>query len=452
MVKYFIFVVMLIMIIYMMKGGLKMIHILFQNLILLLFLSFFFEFSFMSFNFFDFSSLQYFYGLDYFSFWMIILSMWVIVLMMLASGSVVKMNKFLYLFVVNLLIMLLFLIFAFSVLNFFLFYFFFEASLIPTMLLVLGWGYQIERVNAVMYMIMYTMFFSFPFLVGILYVFYDFGSVDIILLGEMKIEIDFSYFYYLMTNIFFVKMPMFSIHGWLPKAHVEAPVAGSMILAGVMLKLGGYGLYRILFIFEDCWFDNNLSYLIFSLVGGVYLSFVCIWQVDMKAMVAYSSVVHMSLVIGGLLSLGLIGVHGAFMMMLAHGLCSSGMFCMVNMIYERTLSRSLVINKGLLIYSPVMMMMWFFLCVGNMSAPPSLNLISEIFLLISLISVSGWLFILLMVIMFVNSCYSLYLYSYVCYGGALNWPMFHVFSVREYMVILMHLVPLNLLIMSINFF
>nr|WAK83086.1 NADH dehydrogenase subunit 4 [Janus sp.] len=450
MMKYFIILIMLIMI-FMVSGS--MLNILFQNLILLIFFFFFFEFSFLSYNFIDFCSLQYFYGLDYFSFWMIILSMWISVLMMLASMKIIKENKFSGMFILTLLIMLVILIFTFSVLNFLLFYFFFEASLIPIVLVILGWGYQVERIRAATYLLMYTMFFSFPFLGGLFYIYYLVDSMDMIILnngGGVKI-INSSCLYMLIMNVFFVKMPMFLYHMWLPKAHVEAPVAGSMILAGVMLKLGGYGMYRSLFLLESK-LSSNSYYLVFSLWGGLCAGFICMRQLDMKSLVAYSSVVHMSLVISGFLSVELVGVQGAFMMMIAHGLCSSGLFCLVNMIYERTLSRSLIINKGLLVYSPIMMMMWFFLCIGNMSAPPSLNLISEIFLLISLIGWESYLFILLMTILFISSCYSLYLFSYTCYGVHMNLYMYNMFSVREYILILMHLIPLNLLILSFNFF
>nr|ARO34952.1 NADH dehydrogenase subunit 4 [Pachycephus smyrnensis] len=449
MMKYFISILLTLMVIWFSKNMLKMLNIIFQNMIIFIMFIFFIEFSYLKLNLLDFYSMDNFFGLDFFSFWMIMLSMWVIILMMLASMKIVKMNNFLYLFIMNLLIMMLLLMMTFSVLNFLSFYILFEASLIPTLFLILGWGYQIERIQAGIYMMLYTLFASLPFLLMLINLYQFEYTLDMIILNIHKIEYKNIIFFFMMMLAFLVKMPMFMVHIWLPKAHVEAPVAGSMILAGVMLKLGGYGIYRIIFMIEGC-LEFCCYILVFSLIGGIYLSLVCLLQLDMKALVAYSSVVHMSLVIGGLMSLELFSIQGAYMMMISHGLCSSGMFCLVNLFYERSLSRSLLINKGMLIFSPTMMMMWFLLCMGNMSAPPSLNLLSEIYLLIGLVSWSFMLFSLLMMLLFFSGCYSLYLFSYVCYGKSLSLFSFYSFSVRDYMMILMHLVPLNLFILKID--
>nr|AJE61807.1 NADH dehydrogenase subunit 4 [Cephus sareptanus] len=428
-----------------------MLNILFQNMLIILLAIFVINFSYIKLNMMDFYAISYNLGLDFFSFWMINLSMWIIVLMMLASLKIVKYSNFLFLFILNLMLMLFFLVLSFSVLNLLMFYIMFEASLIPTLFLILGWGYQIERIEAGMYMMLYTLFFSLPFLLMMFYMYNMMYSMDIEYINMNKLNFDF-FFYNFIMMIFFVKIPMFGLHVWLPKAHVEAPVSGSMILAGVMLKLGGYGIYRLMFVAENLMMMYSLVILIYSLIGSIYLSLVCLRQVDMKSLVAYSSVVHMGLVIGGMFSLEIIGIQGAFLMMISHGLCSSGLFCMVNMFYERSLSRSLIINKGMLSYCPPMMMMWFLLCMGNMSAPPSLNLISEIFLLMSLVSLTKFLVVILMMFLFFSSCYSLYLYSYICYGKSLGLFSFSSFSVREFVLVLMHLIPLNLMILKIDIF
>ncbi|YP_002889391.1 NADH dehydrogenase subunit 4 (mitochondrion) [Cephus cinctus] len=450
MMKY-ILIILLIKLLFLIINKNNMLNILFQNMMIMLLIFFIVNYSYIKLNMMDFYAIYYDFGLDFFSFWMINLSIWIILLMMLASLKVVKYKNFLFLFVVNLMFMLFFLVMSFSVLNLLMFYIMFEASLIPTLFLILGWGYQIERIEAGMYMMLYTLVFSLPFLLMMFYMYHMSYSLDIEYLNIKKLNFD-SFLYNFVMMIFFVKIPMFSLHGWLPKAHVEAPVSGSMILAGVMLKLGGYGIYRLMFISENLMSNYMMSILVFSLVGSIYLSLVCLRQVDMKSLVAYSSVVHMGLVIGGLFSLEIIGVQGAFLMMISHGLCSSGLFCLVNMFYERSLSRSLIINKGMLSYCSPMMMMWFLLCMGNMSAPPSLNLISEIFLLMSLLSLTKFLVIILMLFLFFSSCYSLYLYSYVCYGKSLFLYSFTSFSVREFFLILMHLIPLNLMILKIDIF
>nr|YP_009180580.1 NADH dehydrogenase subunit 4 [Calameuta filiformis]ALM04136.1 NADH dehydrogenase subunit 4 [Calameuta filiformis] len=449
MMKY-VLVLVLIKLIYFNMNKILMMNILFQNVLIFFMIGFFINFSYVKLNMMDFYSISYLFGLDFFSFWMIILSFWIVILMMLASMKIVKYKKFLFMFVMNLLFMLFFLILTFSVMNLLVFYIMFEASLIPTLILILGWGYQVERIQAGVYMMLYTLFFSLPFLLVMFDLNDCINSLDMVYLNMKKMNLNFM-LYMVIMMAFLVKIPMFSLHLWLPKAHVEAPVSGSMILAGVMLKLGGYGIYRLMFMVVNC-ISYNFIIMIYSLVGASYLSMVCLRQVDMKSLVAYSSVVHMGLVIGGLFSMEYIGVQGAYLMMISHGLCSSGLFCMVNMFYERSFSRSLIINKGLLSYSPPMMMLWFLLCMGNMSAPPSLNLISEIFLLISLVSFMKIFVIMLMVFLFISSCYSLYLYSYICYGKSMGFFSFSSFSVREFMQILMHIIPLNLLILKIDIF
>lgn len=162
------------------------------------------------------------------------------------------------------------------------------------------------------------------------------------------------YMYICINIVFFIKIPMYFVHLWLPKAHVEAPVSGSIILAGVILKLGGYGLIRLIVIFIRIGVKINYFFIVISIVGGFLVSLICLRQIDIKSLIAYSSVAHIGLVLGGIITLTYWGICGRLVLIVAHGLCSSGLFCLANISYERLLSRSLFLNKGLLNLIPSM--------------------------------------------------------------------------------------------------
>lgn len=149
-----------------------------------------------------------------------------------------------------------------------------------------------------------------------------------------------------MNLVFLVKIPIFFIHLWLPKAHVEAPISGSMILAGVILKLGGYGLIRLIKNFIFIGLNLNIYIRLIRLVGGFFVSLICLRQRDVKSLIAYSSVSHISLVLAGIITINLYGLFGSVIIIVAHGLCSSGLFCLANFNYERIRRRRFFLNKG----------------------------------------------------------------------------------------------------------
>nr|APX40442.1 NADH dehydrogenase subunit 4 [Longitarsus melanocephalus] len=401
------------------------------------------------FNFFTFSlmsEISYFLGCDLISYILILLSFWICSLMILASSKILKINNYSNFFMFIILMLLVSLFLTFSSLNFFMFYLFFEISLIPTLILILGWGYQPERLEAGIYLLFYTLFMSLPMMIMIFYLYFLNYSL-ILFLTEKNLSSIFMYF--CMNMVFFVKIPMYFLHLWLPKAHVEASVAGSMILAGIMLKLGGYGLLRMMIYFKLFMNSLNIFIIIISLMGGFIISLICIRQSDMKSLIAYSSVSHMGLVLAGIMTYNFWGFSGALSMMLAHGLCSSGLFCLSNLLYERLYSRSLYLNKGMLNLIPSFSLWWFLLLSSNMAAPPSLNLISEIMLINSLVEFSNYNMIFLSLLSFFSAVYSLFLYSYSQHGNYYS----GIFSFlnglnREYLLLFLHWLPLNVLFLK----
>nr|YP_009092377.1 NADH dehydrogenase subunit 4 [Orthogonalys pulchella]AIC37443.1 NADH dehydrogenase subunit 4 [Orthogonalys pulchella] len=381
------------------------------------------------------------------SYILIILLMWISFLMTLnlnfkAKNLLMCMNLFI---LMNLILTMLF-----SSINWMMFYILFELSLIPTMMLILGWGTYNDRIKANFMMMMYTMISSMPFLMYMIISFINFNSLSMMIMNESTNYFFINNFYYLMMIItFLVKLPMFMLHMWLPKAHVEAPIYGSMILAAILLKIGSFGLMKINFLMNI--FSLKLSPMIssLSLYGSIILSLICLFNYDMKIIIAYSSVIHMSLMISNLMNLNKSGIYGSISMMISHGLCSSGLFCLTNLIYINSKSRNMSINKGLINLSPPLTLSCFLMCSSNMSSPPSLNLISEIMLIMSMIKYSFNSIYLIILLCFFSSIYSIYLYMNSQFNLTIKtFKLFNLKTMNFYMM-LMHWIPLNFFFLNL---
>nr|YP_009642767.1 NADH dehydrogenase subunit 4 [Aiolocaria hexaspilota]QCO91575.1 NADH dehydrogenase subunit 4 [Aiolocaria hexaspilota] len=416
-----------------------------KNILVLISVFFFSKISFL-----NYSYISFFLGFDFLSYFLVMLSLWITFLMFMASEKIFKLNDYSELLSLMMLILLFFLILTFISMNMFMFYMFFEASLIPILVMIMGWGYQPERIQAGMYMFFYTIMASLPMLLFIFIFNLKFYSLD---MNFLNFNLNSLIMYFMMLMVFLVKLPMFMFHLWLPKAHVEASVAGSMILAGVMLKLGGYGLIRFLHLFMMLGVKMNMFLINLSLIGGIIVSLTCLRQSDLKSLIAYSSVVHMGLMLSGMLTLNTWGLTGSLVMMLSHGLCSSGLFVLVNLNYERFFSRSIYINKGMLNLMPFLSLWWFLLVISNMAAPPTLNLLGEILLINSLINYSLLYMYMMMMISFFSAVYCLFLYSYSQHGNYFNGLFtMKMICYRDLLMLLLHWLPLNLILLKSDYF
>ena len=356
-------------------------------------------------------------GIDGISLFLVILTTLLIPLCILASWVGIKTNVKEYL--IAFLVMESFLIGVFCVLDLLLFYVLFESVLIPMFLIIGIWGSRERKIRAAYFFFLYTLLGSVLMLLGILYIYTLVGTTDY----ETLLTFSFSpmeqkILWLTFFASFATKVPMLPMHIWLPEAHVEAPTAGSVILAGVLLKLGTYGFIRFsLPLFPDA--SVYFTPLVYSMaaMAVVYTSLTAIRQTDLKRIIAYTSVAHMNLVVIGLFSFNVIGIEGALLQSLSHGFVASALFLVIGVIYDRHHTRMVKYYGGLVHVMPIFSLIFLVFTMANIALPGTSSFIGELLILIGAYKTNTTITFIGATGMILGGGYSLWLFNRIIYGN-----------------------------------
>ena len=363
------------------------------------------------------TNINFYLGIDGISLFFVILTTLLIPICILASWEAIKTNIKEYM--IAFLLLESFVIAVFCLLDLILFYVFFEAVLIPMFIIIGVYGSRERKIRAAYMFFLYTLLGSVLMLLAILWIYFHAGTTDYQILLTTEFDEDVQKFLWLAFFASFAsKVPMVPVHIWLPEAHVEAPTAGSVILAGILLKLGTYGFLRFsmpLFPYATNYF-TPLVYT-FACIAIVYTSLTAIRQTDLKRIIAYSSVAHMNLVMVGLFTLNAQGIEGAILQQLSHGLVSGALFLCIGVIYDRHHTRLIKYYGGLAHTMPLYVIIFLFFTMANIALPGTSSFVGEFLILAGSFQSNTTVCFLAATGMVLGGCYSLWLFNRAAYGN-----------------------------------
>ena len=379
-------------------------------------------------------------GVDYVSLSFIFLSDLLNIICLLLVWSNIKYRKKAYellLISCNLLLSLIFLS-----TDLFIFYFFFELILIPMFFLISQWGSRLRKIHASIQFFLYTIIGSLIFLFGLIYFNINYETTDILILKYLIITKNDQILLFLTFFLAFaIKVPIYPFHLWLPEAHVEAPTAGSVLLAGILLKLGTYGFLKFFFFFFPL---GSLYFLpiinMLCIIGVIFSSFIILRQIDIKKIIAYSSVIHMNYTILGLFNIDFINFYGSYFLMLSHGIISSALFICIGFLYERYHTRIIFYYGNLVTVMPLLSIFFLLFTLGNIGFPSTSSFVGEFLIFIGLFKSNLFIAILTLFGLFISVIYSFLLYNKIFFFNSLkNITYFIKYSdlnKREFMILL----------------